>query len=191
MIAFVDFEASALENSFPIEVGWARLDGVVGAALIRPHEDWSSLVWSTESERIHRLPRSILERGLSIDAALVLIEQGLAGYTCFSDAPDHDWHWLAMLSPNRTVKLKLAQIPADSVLMAIAEYSGIPGPIAACVIDRAMSAGGHTACGDAAGLAAGFEILHRGGEIRMQDVEATLDQWQKLAAAAAPWRQKP
>lgn len=43
MIAFVDFEASALESSYPIEIGWARLDGIVGAALIRPHDDWRKL----------------------------------------------------------------------------------------------------------------------------------------------------
>jgi len=33
MISFIDFEASSLE------IGWARMDGVVGACLIRPRDE--------------------------------------------------------------------------------------------------------------------------------------------------------
>lgn len=29
MIAFVDFEASALETSYPMEIGWAQMDGML------------------------------------------------------------------------------------------------------------------------------------------------------------------
>jgi hypothetical protein len=35
MIAFVDFEASALEASYPMEIGWARMDGMFPVSALR------------------------------------------------------------------------------------------------------------------------------------------------------------
>ncbi len=46
IIAFIDFEASALEDGYPIEVGYARSDGCVSAYLIKPRLDWQDLIWS-------------------------------------------------------------------------------------------------------------------------------------------------
>ncbi len=188
MIAFVDFEASALENSFPIEIGWARMDGVVGAALTRPHDDWRKLNWASDSARVHKLAQDLLGDGLPRDEVLARAKAALAGCDCFSDAPENDWAWMRMLSADGVVDLKLSELPADALLMAVAEKSGVPGAIAVQVVDRAMSDGGHSAAGDAAGLAAGFEILSRGGETEMGAAEAGFARWQRLANAAAPWR---
>lgn len=189
-IAFVDIEASALENGFPIEIGWACIDGKVGAALVRRHLDWRGLEWSVEAERIHRISFDRLEAGVSRQEALARVCTELAGYQCFSDAPDYDWGWLAMLSPGQQLPLKLGKTPADSVLIAIAEQAGVASPIAARIVERAKRTGNHTAAGDAAGLAAAYEVLNRGGEIRMRDVEAALRRWQALSAVAAPWRNR-
>lgn len=188
MIAFIDFEASSLEESYPIEIGWARLDGVVGAALIRPHGDWKSMKWAEDSARVHGIVQELLGDGLPRDEVLARAKAALGDCDCFSDAPEHDWRWMRMLSADGIVDLRMSEMTADMLLLAVAEKSGITGSIAAKIVDRAMSAGGHSAAGDAAGLAAGFEILARGGEIEMQEVEAVFERWQRLAIAAAPWR---
>lgn len=188
MIAFVDFEASSLENSYPIEIGWARLDGVVGACLIRPHDDWRKLNWSADSARVHKLAQELLSDGLPRDEVLMRAKTALAQCDCFSDAPENDWAWMRMLSADGIVDLKLSELPADMLLLAVAEKSGVSGSIAAEIVDRAMAAGGHSAAGDAAGLAAGFEILAKGGELEMGEVETVFERWQRLAIAAAPWR---
>ncbi len=188
MIAFVDIEASSLENGYPIEIGWARSDGRVGAALIRPHNDWKSLLWSAEAERVHRIPIDKLDSGVAREDALEKVCAELVGYQCFSDAPDYDWQWLSMLSPGRPQSLKLGKLPADSLLISIGEQSEVPTPIAARIIQFVKRKATHAAAADAAALAAVYEILARGGELRMRDVEATLKRWQALAAAAAPWR---
>lgn len=189
MIAFIDIEASSLEASYPIEIGWARMDGVVGAALIRPHDDWKSMKWAQDSAKVHKLAQELLGDGLPRDEVLARAMAALRDCDCFSDAPEHDWRWMQMLSADGIVDLKLSELPADALLLAVAEKSGVSGSIAMQIVDRAMAAGGHSAAGDAAGLAAGFEILARGGEIEMGEVEAVFERWQKLAIAAAPWRQ--
>lgn len=189
MIAFIDFEASALESSYPIEIGWARLDGIVGAALIRPHDDWRKLNWASDSARVHKLAQELLGDGLPRDEVLARVKAALGDFDCFSDAPENDWAWMKMLSADGIVDLKLSELPADMLLLAVAEKSGIPSAIAAQIVDRAMAVGAHSAAGDAAGLAAAFEILSHGGEIEMGAAELVFERWQRLAIAAAPWRQ--
>ncbi len=189
IIAFLDFEASALENGYPIEVGYARSDGFVGAMLIKPRAEWLDLNWSPASERIHRLPRHMLNLGLDANEVLARLNIGLQGCACFCTAPAFDWPWLRMLNPGQSVDFRLMQTPADSVLMAAAEESGISGPVAARIVDRAKRLGNHEAARDAVALAAGHEILSRPGEIRMKEAEACFRRWQSLsAAAAAAWR---
>lgn len=187
-IAFVDFEASALHGGYPIEVGYARSDGMVGAILIKPRFEWRGLTWSAESERIHRLSRSVLEQGQSAETALGALNEALDNYACFSDAPAFDWHWLRMLDPEQPLRFRPMMTPADSLLMMAAEEAGVPGSVAAQIVDRARRSGGHAAAGDAAALASAYEILCRGGEIRMKDVEAVFRQWQTRAKAASIWR---
>ncbi|MBC8792001.1 MAG: hypothetical protein C6Y20_10365 [Tagaea sp. CACIAM 22H2] len=187
-IAFVDFEASALHGGYPIEVGYARSDGKVGAILIKPRLEWRDLTWSAASERIHGLSRSVLDQGQSAETALGALNVALDKYACFSDAPAFDWHWLRMLDPEQPLRFRPMMTPADSLLMMAAEEAGVPGPVAARIVDRAIRLGGHTAAGDAAALAAGYEVLCYGGEIRMRDVEASFRNWQALAFTAAYWR---
>lgn len=188
MIAFVDFEASSLENSYPIEIGWARLDGVVGACLIKPHDDWKSMKWAQDSASVHGIVQELLGDGLTRDEVLARAKAALDGCDCFSDAPENDWAWFRMLSADGIVDLRMSEMPADMLLLAVAEKSGVSGSIATQIVDRAMAAGGHSAAGDAAGLAAGFEILARSGEIELREVEAVFERWQRLAIAASPWR---
>jgi hypothetical protein len=187
-IIFIDFEASALDGGYPIEVGYAKSDGRVGAFLIKPRPEWDALNWSVTSERIHRLPREVLIQGIDSDEVLKRLNVELQDGACFSTAPAYDWHWLGLLNPERVIEFRLMNTPADSLLMHVADESGISGSVAARIVDRATRLGGHTAAGDAAGLAAGYEILSRHGEIRMRDVEECFRKWQLLARAAAAWR---
>ncbi len=188
VIAFIDFEASALENGYPIEVGYARSDGRVGAFLIKPRMEWNTLSWSVASEHIHRLPLTLLDQGTDAGEVCARLNVELQGCACFSDAPAFDWRWLAMLEPGRVPEFRLMNTPADTLLMHAADEAGIPGPTAARIVDRSMRLGGHAAAGDAAALAAGHEILNRQGEIRMMEVEACFRRWQALAATASAWR---
>lgn len=121
------------------------------------------------------------------DEVLARATAALGECDCFSDAPENDWAWFRMLSADGVVDLKLSELPADMLLLAVAEQSGVPGAIAAQIVDRAMSVGAHSAAGDAAGLAAGFEILSS-GEIDLGAAEIVFERWQRLAIAAAPWR---
>ncbi|TRT81632.1 MAG: transcriptional regulator, partial [Microcystis aeruginosa Ma_OC_H_19870700_S124] len=90
IIAFIDFEASALENGYPIEVGYARSDGIVGAFLIKPRSEWLYLNWSSASQSIHRLPRTILNQGLDANEVLARLNVELQGCVCFATAPAFD-----------------------------------------------------------------------------------------------------
>lgn len=114
-LVFLDFEASGLEDgSHPIELGWAFEDPTAdsgirsSAILIRPMSGWS--IWSSDAERIHGIPQSLLLRdGVKPNR---VVERFLAATRedCFlvSDAPAFDGAWLAML-------LRAAQVSEDRV----------------------------------------------------------------------------
>lgn len=60
-IICLDTEASGLHpTSYPIELGWCRLDLTPEAHLIRPESDWSEDDWNYDSEKIHGIPRDTL-----------------------------------------------------------------------------------------------------------------------------------
>ena len=98
----IDFEASALENGYPIEVGVAEVaTGAVRSWLIRPSETWlAGRIWSPASEKVHGISRSLLEaEGKPPEAVWAALAPALAGKLLVSDNPPFDGRWLRMLSP--------------------------------------------------------------------------------------------
>jgi hypothetical protein len=104
-IAVIDLEASGLGSaSYPTEIGWAIIndDGTItsGACLIRPAAKWTTYTnaWSAASERLTGISREMLDRdGLPPREALERFLEAVGDRDLYSDQPDFDAHWLAML----------------------------------------------------------------------------------------------
>lgn len=98
---FIDFEASSLsENSWPIEVGLAWLEGkrvVVESKLIQPRPEWLESDWNMESEAVHGIPRSDLEAGETADDVASWLLREAENGLLVSDAPPFDQQWLDRL----------------------------------------------------------------------------------------------
>ena len=101
-IIFIDLEASSLsDDSWPIEVGFAWLDGeekLRGASkLIRPHASWAKSAWSEKSAKIHKIPRSELETAERAEDVAFWVIDFVGDAQLLSDAPKFDGHWLQRL----------------------------------------------------------------------------------------------
>lgn len=99
-LIFLDIEASGLgADSFPIEIGWAYLNGQSDGFLIRPASAWSH--WDTYAEDLHGLSREQLHRdGIDIWAAATRLNAEFAGkhrHAVISDAIENDLYWLDRL----------------------------------------------------------------------------------------------
>ncbi len=56
----IDIEASGFgPESYPIEIGIAMEPGTKFCSLLLPREGWTH--WDAEAEKLHRIPRDILE----------------------------------------------------------------------------------------------------------------------------------
>lgn len=100
-VMFVDFEACSLaDDSWPVEVGVAWLEGervMMDCSLIRPRPDWPESSWSSESEEIHGIPRSVLDVAPAADQVARWLAGRVHGRSLVSDAPEHDGRWLRQL----------------------------------------------------------------------------------------------
>lgn len=100
---FIDFEASSLFNGYPIEVGIATLDLDTGAIdaearLIRPSEAWRRMTWDLQAEKIHGISlETLTETGADAAEAAQWTAERLSAGRFYSDAPDFDGLWLALL----------------------------------------------------------------------------------------------
>lgn len=105
-VAFIDLEASGLgSTSFPTEIGWAVVceDGAVesGSVLIQPPAIWTTYAnaWSGASEHLTGITREMLDHdGLPPSVALKRFLDAVEDRHLYTDAPDFDVHWLAMLA---------------------------------------------------------------------------------------------
>lgn len=97
MRVFLDFEASSLSReSYPIEVGWVREDGVAEDHLIRPAPGWTD--WDPSAEAIHGLTREVLlDRGEPHGEVARRVMEALAPHEVFASAPSWDGKWLSVL----------------------------------------------------------------------------------------------
>ena len=97
----IDFEASALENGYPIEVALADpVTGHVNSWLIRPAERWlKDLVWSPASEAVHGISRALLEaEGQPAGLVYRNLLHVSAERRLISDSPSYDRRWLKTLA---------------------------------------------------------------------------------------------
>jgi hypothetical protein len=98
-IVFIDFEASALlDESWPIEVGYASSTGQQDAFLIARDKSWSLEQWDRRSEAVHGISLADLECGLEATEALTRLEDGVGDALVVCDAPEFDNFWLNRLA---------------------------------------------------------------------------------------------
>lgn len=140
-LAFLDVEASSLDDGFPVEVGWCSADLTRGASyLIRPEPSWlTRLRWSAEAEAVHGLDQARLTaEGLAAAEVADRLAADLAEAAVQSDAPEMDGRWLDLLFDGRPFPLDRCR-PAGT----------------AAVVSRA-GLRPHRALDDAVGLAMGY-----------------------------------
>lgn len=95
-LVFIDLEASGLSaSSWPIEVGWASLNGLTASYLIKPHNSWPLSAWSETAQTLHGITlEELAQKGRDCSDVCSLINAALEGKTVYSDAPDWDSFWL-------------------------------------------------------------------------------------------------
>jgi hypothetical protein len=93
----IDVEASGLgDTSYPIEVGVALEQGRKFCTLISPAPDWTH--WDAAAERVHRVPRDILETyGKPLREVADQLNDLLADRTLYTDGWVVDKPWLITL----------------------------------------------------------------------------------------------
>lgn len=110
----LDVEASGFgRNSYPIEVGFVLPNGHAFCSLIKPEAHWTH--WDLQAEATHHIPRNIVvERGLSVHAVALQLNQQLAGQIVYSDGWVNDYSWLGALfdAADMTPSFKLENLRA-------------------------------------------------------------------------------
>lgn len=133
-IVFMDFEASSLRDGFPVEVGWAWVEGgdvQAESLLISPADEWLTLgfVWDPIAEGIHGLPLASLQaEGTTPPEVCGALNDRLKDkIVVFDTGPDGvDRHWLDLLyfegGQHRHFKLGGS---AGEVILALAAGHGL------------------------------------------------------------------
>ncbi len=116
-IAFIDFEASGLgSSSYPTELGWAIItEGGLdesSSCLIKPEPKWTLVnAWSEASERLTGISRQMLEQdGLHPREVMERFLRFVGDRELFSDHPDFDAYWLAMLADAAGISIETHKI---------------------------------------------------------------------------------
>jgi hypothetical protein len=93
----IDIEASGFgPDGYPIEIGVALEPGKKFCSLLLPREEWTH--WDIEAEKLHRIPRDILETyGSPINEVALSLNELLENQTIYSDAWVVDKDWLAQM----------------------------------------------------------------------------------------------
>lgn len=112
----VDVEASGFGGaSYPIEVGVALDDGHKYCALILPEPEWTH--WDPEAEKIHRIPRDVLETyGRPVRTVAETLNELLATRTVYSDGWVVDKPWLTTLFEAARMPMRFHVSPLELIL---------------------------------------------------------------------------
>jgi DNA polymerase III epsilon subunit-like protein len=188
-----DFEASALEHGYPIEVAVADVASrMVKAWLIRPERSWQLRMWSSTSERIHNLSReTVQDRGEPADRVAVAMADFIAGRKLVSDNPSFDAMWLNMLFEAAEMEPPIVHAdPIDALLSVLANSNNRSRADIDALERMRKSMADHTAAGDAAAWAAAAEALALEGDLSIERIDDIRGRWATRARAASPWRNR-
>jgi hypothetical protein len=126
---FIDVEASAPVNGFPIEVGWAfvRAPGRVRteAVLINPAgRNWlSTKVWAPRAAQLHGVSLADLAaHGTSTESVAALLNHEFRSGEVYSDSPEYDRAWIEMLyDEGLPCSFSVARKAAQTVVAELAD----------------------------------------------------------------------
>jgi hypothetical protein len=128
---FLDYEASSLfAGSYPIEAGYSRLDLPEPISfLITPHETWRSAIWDANAEKIHGIPRVLLDaEGVSTEEACRRLTAATHGRPVISDHPKVETEWSERLFDAHGLRVPFVVDSFEDYLWHRAEADGIdPG----------------------------------------------------------------
>ena len=112
----IDVEASGFgAMSYPIEVGIALKEGEKYCTLISPTPDWTH--WDEEAEKVHRIPRDILETyGKPDEEVTAQLNRLLEGETLYTDGWVVDKPWLTTLFHAARTPMKFHVSPLELIL---------------------------------------------------------------------------
>lgn len=104
-LCFIDFEASGLYDSFPIQVGLATDEKYVNE-LIKPDNLWlSDYTWDHNAEKIHHLKLShIKENGVDVKIVAEKLLDAIAARSVISDNAHFDQRWFNILMDAAQIK---------------------------------------------------------------------------------------
>jgi len=93
----LDIEASGFgRDSYPIEIGYVRDDGVSWCTLVRPEPGWTH--WDPGAADLHGISRdTLLRHGRPVAVVARALNEALAGTTVYCDGWAHDYPWLSAL----------------------------------------------------------------------------------------------
>lgn len=114
-----------------MEVGWAQVDLTDGwSAIIQPTAKWAQTYpWDKQAELLHGLKwRKLMDRGLTPKQVAEKLNDDLAGGEVYSDAPDYDGKWLALLFATAEIRQEFTLKNATSFIKQTA-MSRRPFPI--------------------------------------------------------------
>jgi len=93
----IDIEASGFgKDSYPIEVGYVREDGLAWCTLVLPEAGWTH--WDAQAAGVHQIERTnLLRRGRAAREVAQRLNHDLGARTVYCDGWAHDYPWLAAL----------------------------------------------------------------------------------------------
>jgi len=115
----VDVEASGFGGtSYPIEIGVALDDGHKYCSLVHPEPDWTH--WDLEAERVHRIPRDLLETyGRPAREVAQTLNELLATRTVYTDGWVVDKPWLSTLFQAARLEMQFRVSPLEMILSEV------------------------------------------------------------------------
>ena len=115
----VDVEASGFGGtSYPIEIGVALDDGHKYCSLVHPEPDWTH--WDVEAERVHRIPRDLLETyGRPAREVAQTLNELLATRTVYTDGWVVDKPWLSTLFQAARLEMQFRVSPLEMILSEV------------------------------------------------------------------------
>ena len=127
LVVFLDYEASGLFSaSHPIEAGGASWDGASSTFLIAPHASWGPQKWDYSAERVHGIPRILLEKeGISCEEACSRLANLTSGHVVLSDNPEAEWMWSEALFSAIGLPVPFKIASSDDAIFEAVRQSGL------------------------------------------------------------------